>query len=200
MELSASSLHLFETKGYLLLPEFLSISETAAIREELLRVKESHALVAAGIGKKEGFQVDASQRGDSIRWIDQHTLAPATAVYFERMDALISQLNRTFYLGIRDRECHYTEYPVGSFYKRHVDRHRGESPRVVSMVFYLNEQWEEHHGGELMLYHNDGSITRIFPTAGTLAVFLSEKEHEVLPTGRLRQSITGWMLNELRLI
>jgi Rps23 Pro-64 3,4-dihydroxylase Tpa1-like proline 4-hydroxylase len=31
---------------------------------------------------------------------------------------------------------------------------------------------------------------------GTLALFLSEKEHEVLTTQRDRMSITGWMLNE----
>jgi SM-20-related protein len=200
MELNEEHLQHFEEKGFLLLPDFLNSEETALVRLELEDLKSQKALVAAGIGRKEGYTVDTSQRGDFIHWIDPANLSPGTAVYFERMDALITALNRAFYLGIRDRECHYTEYPVGTFYKRHVDRHRASSSRIVSMVFYLNENWTEADGGELMIYQESGESKRVLPSAGLLAVFLSEKEHEVLPTQRVRQSITGWMLNDSRLL
>jgi len=70
---------------------------------------------------------------------------------------------------------------------------------VVSMVIYLNPNWQPGDGGELRLYPSDGSVINIAPKAGTLALFLSELEHEVLPTLKPRYSITGWMLDEQRL-
>ncbi|MEN9347926.1 MAG: hypothetical protein RLZZ77_1437 [Bacteroidota bacterium] len=190
----------FEKKGFCLFHQLLPKEDLAMIRQELEAIKNSEQWKKAGIGKMDELKVDSSQRGDFIHWIDPHSLAPATSRYFEKMDEIIQLLNRSFYLGIRDSECHYTEYPVGTFYKRHVDRHRHQSSRIVSMVFYLNENWTEADGGQLMVYHEDGSEDCILPQEGLLAVFLSEKEHEVLPTHRVRQSITGWMLNEVRLV
>jgi len=190
----------FEKKGFCLFHQLLPKESLALIRQELETIKRSENWKKAGIGKSDEKKVDESQRGDFIHWIDPNDLMPATALYFEKMDEVIQLLNRTFYLGIRDRECHYTEYPVGTFYKRHVDRHRSQSSRIVSMVFYLNENWTANDGGQLMVYHEDGTEDCILPEEGLLAVFLSEKEHEVLPTKRVRQSITGWMLNEERLV
>ena len=46
------------------------------------------------------------------------------------------------------------------------------------------------------IYNPEGVEHRIQPLQGTLAIFLSELEHEVLLTSRDRMSITGWMLNE----
>ena len=190
----------FEKKGFCLFPQLLSQEILAEIRKELEAKKLSENWKKAGIGKLEELKIDQSQRGDFIHWIDPNQLEPATSCYFEKMDEIIQLLNRSFYLGIRDRECHYTEYPEGTFYKRHVDRHRNESSRIVSMVFYLNQNWKEDDGGQLMVYHEDGTSDCILPQEGLLAVFLSEKEHEVLPTKRVRQSITGWMLNDMRLV
>ncbi|MFM7726822.1 MAG: 2OG-Fe(II) oxygenase, partial [Flavobacteriales bacterium] len=103
---------------------------------------------------------------------------------------------RNFYLGIQDFECHYAHYPPGSFYKKHVDRHKNGSPRRVSSVLYLNTDWLEQDGGELRIYSDEEAFRTILPQLGTLALFLSELEHEVITTSRDRMSITGWMLNE----
>jgi SM-20-related protein len=117
-------------------------------------------------------------------------------MYLDKISAVIEQLNYNFYLGIRDYECHFAHYPPGTFYKRHVDRHKNGSPRRVSSVLYLNSNWQPCDGGELVIYNTGGAVNRIEPIEGTLVIFLSELEHEVLLTSRDRMSITGWMLNE----
>jgi len=86
---------------------------------------------------------------------------------------VIQALNRNFYLGIRDYECHYTEYPEGTFYKKHVDRHKSGSARVVSFVLYLNSDWKATDGGQLRIYGEDECYEDILPEAGKLALFLS---------------------------
>jgi SM-20-related protein len=63
-------------------------------------------------------------------------------------------------------------------------------------VFYLNADWQEGNGGELVIYNGESGVSIIQPELGTLVLFLSEIEHEVLPTHRDRKSVTGWMLNE----
>lgn len=188
----------FETKGYHVFNAFIDKQKVSAVLEELTSLREAEQFKKAGIGKQDNFQIDKNERGDFISWIDKHNPQPATKYFLEQLDEVISQLNRNFYLGIRDYECHYTQYPVGTFYKKHVDRHKAGSARIVSFVFYLNEDWQEEDGGQLRIFDGE-SYADVLPSAGRLAIFLSEKEHEVLPTNRVRNSITGWMLNEERM-
>lgn len=79
------------------------------------------------------------------------------------------------------------------FYKRHLDQHKNQDTRVVTIISYLNESWEDKDGGELQLYLNDGKTVSVQPKAGTLVCFMSaEFEHEVFPAKRERASLTGW--------
>jgi SM-20-related protein len=66
--------------------------------------------------------------------------------------------------------------------------------RVVTTVYYLNENWSEDDGGELVIYDEDNNyLTKVTPHANTLIVFLSDKfPHEVLPAKKKRFSIAGW--------
>lgn len=186
-----------EHKGFYVFDSFLSQAEATGVLAELKQHQSEAAFKKAGIGKQDNFQIDKKERGDFIQWIDRATAQPVTASFLTKLDDVIQSLNRNFYLGIRDYECHYTEYPEGTFYKKHVDRHKTGSARVVSFVLYLNSDWKEADGGQLRIYGEDENYEDILPEAGKLALFLSEKEHEVLPTMRIRNSITGWMLNEI---
>ena len=59
---------------------------------------------------------------------------------------------------------------------------------------YLNKQWQEGDGGQLVLYcdEQDTKGIHIQPTFGTVVVFLSDEfPHEVLPSQRTRLSIAG---------
>jgi len=185
-----------ETKGWTELKNFLSIEISRGLLEEMAQLQSRVDFQQASIGKDDNKQVNLTQRGDFIYWIDPKNCLPYASEYLKNLEQIISGLNRHFYLGIRDYECHYAHYPVGSFYKRHTDRHAKGSARRVSSVFYLNPNWKESEGGELVIYEASGKSSLIKPEMGTLALFLSELEHEVLPTLRERKSITGWMLTE----
>ena len=94
-----------------------------------------------------------------------------------------------------ETECHFSRYPAGAFYKTHLDRFGDQDARVVSLVFYLNENWQAHEGGELVIHHpNGGASERVLPCSGTMVAFLSaEFPHEVLPATRPRLALSGWM-------
>ncbi|MFN0032573.1 MAG: 2OG-Fe(II) oxygenase [Flavobacteriales bacterium] len=183
----------FEEKGFYVFHEFISNKETANLRNEIETLMNNEEMKLAGIGKAENFQVNQLQRGDFIQWIDESNAIEPAKIFLSLLHEIVATLNRNFYLGITDIECHYTHYPTGTFYKKHVDRHRQQSHRIVSFVLYLNEKWNVEDGGQLRIYHDDESYNDVIPQEGTLAIFLSEKEHEVLKTNRPRQSITGWM-------
>jgi SM-20-related protein len=185
----------FEQNGWIELKNFLPRDTSLNLLEEMNTLQSGEEFRRASIGKDGDKQVNLSQRGDFISWIDPSNALPFASGYLKEISNIISILNRQFYLGIRDYECHYAHYPIGSFYKRHSDRHASGSSRIVSSVFYLNEGWQEGNGGELVIY-NEERMSTIQPELGTLVLFLSEIEHEVLPTHRDRKSITGWMLNE----
>ena len=72
---------------------------------------------------------------------------------------------------------------------------------MLSVVVYLNDNWSDDDGGELILYDNqllassdtDTRIVIVTPNLGTIVVFLSEEfPHEVLPAKGDRYSIAGW--------
>ncbi len=153
---------------------------------------------SAGIGRQTDFQLEEKIRADKIHWISNNT--PATSHFLNWMEALKAGINRRLFMGLFDYESHFAYYPVGAFYKKHVDAFRAKSGqpssnRVLSTVYYLNEHWLPESGGELLIYNEADSevIERISPVFGRLVIFLSEKfPHEVLPANRERKSIAGW--------
>lgn len=193
-------LDFFEKNGFVAIDQFIEPSEAARIREHIVGMINADLMKKAGIGKEGSFEVDNTKRGDFIHWIEPQEVFEGTSVFLKKLDELIQELNRNFYLGIRDYESHYTQYPPGTRYMKHSDRHKAGSSRVVSFVLYLNEDWKESDGGHLRIYQEDESFIDILPENGRLAIFLSDKLHEVLETKRVRNSITGWMLNEKKWI
>lgn len=151
------------------------------------------AFKAAGIGRLHSHQHDATVRSDAIRWLDP--ACSPDAAYLEMMEGLRMALNRELFLGLFDYECHYARYEPGAFYRRHVDTFVGQKNRVLSTVLYLNRDWREEEGGELLLYEGDAAlpVERVLPHYNRLLVFLSEGfPHEVKPATRARHSIAGW--------
>lgn len=154
---------------------------------------QSTEFKAAGVGRQSDFQVQADVRADKIHWIENNTAI--TADFLQWMDNLRVAINQRLFMGVFDYESHFAFYPIGAFYKKHLDAFRGQSNRVLSTVLYLNQDWLADHGGELVIYAEDDSriIEKISPAFGRLVIFLSEKfPHEVLPATRERKSIAGW--------
>jgi SM-20-related protein len=144
----------------------------------------------ATVGRGEEQQRNRFVRRDRIHWIDERD--PALACWRDWTESLRLQLNRQLFLGLFSFESHLAHYRSGDFYRPHVDAFRGEANRVVSLVCYLNENWTEHDGGELVL-HSDLGPVMVPPAYRTVVLFLSEEMlHEVRPTKCDRYSITGW--------
>lgn len=178
-------------KSYGILDDFLDSSEVDDLNKSFNIRTETNAFKKAGISKNN--EIAAEIRGDEIFWLDNTEAFPAEMKYLEKIEYLIRYLNFTCYLGLSSYEFHFAKYPVGTFYKRHLDRFSNDSRRKLSVVFYLNENWTDDLGGQLRIYTPEGQ-TDITPAGGRIVVFESDKlEHEVLPASRERKSVTGWL-------
>jgi SM-20-related protein len=183
--------------GYGTVDSFLSADETAALVRQLRRRHEAGQFRQAAIGNQSVI-VETSIRGDEILWIDEATATPDEAVFFDRINQFIQYVNRTCYLGLQEGEFHYALYPAGAGYKRHLDRFRSDSRRKLSIICYLNTDWQANDGGQLALFlpQEDGTeqIELVAPLGGRLVCFESDRlEHEVRPATRERLSLTGWL-------
>jgi len=146
----------------------------------------------AGISGAGDLHLDSDRRRDKIHWIDANN--EAQKEFLEFADGLKEYLNRSLYLGLTYYESHFAIYDKGDFYETHLDAFKNSKNRVVTTVYYLNEEWNENDGGELIVYdENNKEITKIMPNANTLVVFMSERfPHEVLSANKKRYSIAGW--------
>ena len=179
---------------YSIVDDFFSVDEVENLRDSLLKKYEEDEFKKAAIGNQFNEQIIKTIRGDFISWIDESQKNEAEAVFFDKIEHFTNYLNRTCFLGIQEREFHYALYPIGTFYKRHLDTFQNDDSRKLSIVCYLNEEdWTEDFGGELAIYKEDETIN-VFPLKGRMVVFESQiLEHEVKPVRRERLSITGWL-------
>ena len=85
---------------------------------------------------------------------------PAERLLLEELEQLRLELNREAFLGLFELELHYAWYPPGAGYARHVDQPRGGTQRQVSLVLYLNAEWQPLAGGALRIFDADERISR----------------------------------------
>ena len=144
----------------------------------------------ASISATSNTHIDTNKRRDKTKWLNEQN-APE---YLMLMQELQNHLNQSLYLGLSYYEAHFAMYEKGDFYEKHLDSFRGYKNRVITTVYYLNEEYEDEDGGELIIYNkNSQEIQRVLPKANTLVVFLSEEfPHEVLEAKKERYSIAGW--------
>ena len=180
-----------EQNGFYIGQQSVSADTATRLRAYMDQQYEQDQFKKAGIGKGASLVIDESIRKDSILWIDREPKNPLVADYSTFVRDLIPQLNRHFFLPLKDIELMYAIYEKGSFYKKHRDRFIGHQHRFFTVVLYLTD-WQSGDGGELVLYTDNGNI-KVTPVAGTFVVFMSEMEHEVLPALARRYSITGWI-------
>ncbi|KAF1773099.1 Glycosyltransferase, GlcNAc [Phytophthora cactorum] len=95
---------------------------------------------------------------------------------------------------------------VDTYSNAHSDERGGMSKdglvRLVTCVYYLNDQWEPEHGGHLRVHLKASKLLPschwdVSPKLDTLMVFRSlDVEHEVMPTYRERKAVTIWYYGE----
>jgi SM-20-related protein len=179
-------------KGYSIQPFALPIDLSNNLVTKVLSMSQQ-VFMEAGIGRSSKHMHNDFVRRDEICWISGDS--EAGAQWLEWTNKLQAHLNQHLFLGLFSFESHFAHYAAGSFYKRHLDAFKGQANRVLSVVAYLNPNWQIGDGGELVLYKNEFDTLglKVIPALGTLAIFLSEEfPHEVLPTKRDRYSIAGW--------
>jgi len=180
-----------EQWGYIVLPKGLPRHLIDCL--QTLHQRERERFYAAGVGRGSGQSQNQMLRRDKISWIEEtDTFAEPWIAW---TTSLQRYLNRSLYLGLFSFESHLAVYEPGDFYKTHLDAFRGQSNRRLSLVTYLNDEWSEEQGGELVIYRPgaDECLTKVKPELGTLVLFLSEEfPHEVLPAKSQRLSVAGW--------
>ncbi len=190
MEPTIKILQDIETNSYSVCDNFISLSETEVFLSKIKELEGKKLFKLAAIGNSELKQTNQDIRSDSIFWLDNKD--KTVSVFFEKIDELVTNINRHFYLGLNDYEFHLAHYPAGAFYKKHKDAFKSDDARKISVILYLNKTWKKENSGELKLYI-ENSEKIIEPIAGRLVVFESHLEHEVLESKTDRYSITGWL-------
>lgn len=179
---------------YLVIDDFVENNHLTAVNAIFTVLIEQDELKKAGIGSVD-YQIVNEVRGDFIHWIDEPQIKELS-FFFDKINLISEQLNQSCFLGIKSHEFHFALYPKGSFYEKHLDQFQERNNRMISVVFYLNENWQQGDGGELKIYKESGDII-IKPLANRLVLFKSDIiEHEVLQTMTSRKSITGWLLRK----
>jgi len=186
--------------SYVVVDDFVDEGFRKALLKEQIDLLNQGQFTKAAIGKGDQRQVRTEIRSDEVLWMDSTALSPLQAIFWEKVAEVQQVLNRRCFLGLKSFEGHFARYPIGSFYKRHLDQFHAVPHRIVTVILYLNDSWMEADGGQLRMYfpQEDGSerVEDVLPLGGRLVVFLSEEiPHEVLPTQKDRISITGWLRN-----
>jgi len=186
-------------------------------------------LKPAKMGRGEQLWGDEELRGDSLCWItpdlckeyDLHGVEEFLRRITAENEVLKSHLGLTFEFNMQ-----FALYPgKGEGYNRHKDAFPKESAidtiseaassiltsRQLTMLLYLNRDWETEDGGQLRVFTAPGAVIEgtelvgepftfwgvngydIFPLFGRMVIFRSEiVEHAVLPCHRERQALTFW--------
>jgi SM-20-related protein len=175
---------------------FLSATLANNLKQNLIELNKQSLLMDAGTGNSEAVSYDSSVRSDSIYWLDKKHNNAFENEFFTQIEAFIIYLNQTCYAGITGYEFHYSLYESGDFYLKHLDQFKTNPSRKYSMISYLNSNWHESDGGELLI-HQANNNQKIAPTQGKTVFFKSDElVHEVLVTQNTRMSITGWLKSD----
>lgn len=180
------------TRDFVVRDEFLTQQQVRVLIGCAETRRERGDFAAARVGAGRALKRREEIRGDSICWLTEPLYAPERDL-LQSLEELRLQLNRSVLLGLFESEWHYAWYPPGTGYARHIDQPQGREQRRVSLVLYLNEQWQSCDGGVLRIFADDGGYSDIEPLGGRVVAFLTERRaHAVMPTRRERLSLTGW--------
>jgi SM-20-related protein len=192
-------IHLLNRQGWAISDSAIPVEWQSDLLAQSRQLWEHGSFRAGQVGREAKVNLP-EVRGDWIHWIEADSPEGAHP-FFVWMTRFREALNERFGMGLRSQEFHFARYAEGKGYQKHIDQHRGTDYRKVSIVLYLNPEWDATDGGELCLYqpyHPDDEMQRILPLGARLAVFVSGMiPHAVLPCRKPRWSIAGWLRTDL---
>lgn len=101
--------------------------------QEITYKRECWMWQHAGIGRHGRRSVNKAIRSDLVCWIDGADGAEES--YLTYMDNLRLGINESLFLGLFTYESHYSKYPIGSFYEKHLDIHSDCTSRAFRRLF-----------------------------------------------------------------
>lgn len=179
---------------YVVIDQFLKEDQLTLLLKFFNEKIQKNEFSKAAIGSSGNELLIQEIRGDYTYWLEQKKDVSIQSI-FETLENTKSILNRMCFLSLSHFEFHLAHYPIGSFYKKHLDQFNHRNNRMISMIIYLNENWRPGDGGELKVYPKNHSAETISPIMNRCVLFKSDALlHEVLKTNTGRKSLTGWML------
>lgn len=179
-------------ENYVVIDDFLDDGLYGKLRDFFFKALSSFE--QAGIGAAHQHLIKRTIRGDRTYWLDRGR-DEELQDFWLLLDEAKQILNRYCYLSLSGEEFHLAHYPSGGHYARHLDQFEGRSNRMISMVIYLNQDWQPQHGGQLELLDAQREVHLVQPLAKRCVLFKSaEVPHAVLKSFADRYSITGWLL------
>ncbi|CAI5703358.1 unnamed protein product [Peronospora effusa] len=213
-----------ESPKFIVKEEFLGRQNALAVRNALNELAQRQTFNEAKVGAGDKLRSDRAVRGDKILWIqtprdlDRSTGDKSTS--FEAILHLQRKVKSLVY-GLKKvspeldlRNVVSTQLAIfpgnGARFVKHLDTYsnvqrdergvmfRDGLVRLITCVYYLNDQWEPEHGGHLRIHVKESKLLPachwdVPPKLDTLMVFRSlDVEHEVLPTYRERKALTIW--------
>lgn len=178
--------------NYVVIDNFLDDACYGELRDFLF--EKIDAFDQAGIGTLNQHIIKRNIRGDRTYWLNR---ARDTELddFWNLLEETKFVLNRYCYLSLSGAEFHLAHYPSGGHYARHLDQFEGRNNRMISMVIYLNENWQPQDGGQLEILDTNRKIHLVSPLAKRCVLFKSaEVPHAVLTSFNDRYSVTGWLL------
>ena len=144
-----------EQQGYSINPMALPLALADGLLQQANTLQEQ-AFEPAGIGRNEQHLMNNFVRSDEIVWINGESRAESA--WLDWSNSLKRYLNRRLYLGLFSFESHFASYKAGHFYKRHIDAFHGQTNRVLSLVVYLNKDWQAEEA--VSWYYTGTSTTK----------------------------------------
>lgn len=190
-----------EGERFFVIDHLISDDDIRALHQEALDRHEKHLFEPAKIGRGQDKQRQESIRGDWTSWIDENeNQIESYKKYNQIIQDLTAKINQYYFAGLKRFECHFSYYPKGTFYKKHVDQFQDQTARQLSCLLYLNLDYKKEDGGELIIYSQHDpkvEMSRIQPKGGRFVCFLTKDlSHEVLTCNQPRYALTGWVRND----
>jgi SM-20-related protein len=138
----------------------------------------------AGISRNHDLHLNLNVRDDRMTWLDQDLIQKCKenglineSLSLQRFDLamlrLQETLNQQLWLGLKSYEIQIAVYqPLSKGYQAHLDSFKGKRNRMISCVWYLNENWNENEGGALFLPEYQ---MEIWPEFNRFVMFQSEE-------------------------
>lgn len=137
----------------------------------------------AGISRHQEHHLNLNVRDDRMTWLDEDLIekckthglyaeADSLRDFDQAVQAIKQILNEQLWLSLKSYEIQLAVYqPLSQGYQAHLDSFKGRQNRMVSCVWYLNEDWTEMDGGALFLPEYELEVLPIF---NRLILFQSE--------------------------